>query len=488
MQTDVVIIGGGVVGCFIARELSRFQLDITLLEKEADVACGTSKANSGIIHAGYNADPETLKGKLNIRANPVFDQLCKELRVPFRRSGSLLIGFNQDDLEVIKKKKEQGKKNGVPDLEIIDQKKLQKMEPAVNSEARFALYAPTAGIISPHELTIALADNAVINGAHVLLNAEVKDIEIEQGRVTAVRSNQGRITCKIVINAAGVYSGQIAAFADETINIEPRKGEYFLYDREFGGMVNRVLFPIPTPESKGILVTPTVHDNLLIGPNATQASKDDISTTKEGLQEIHKGARRLVPTIPSKGVIASFAGLRAAAENEDFIIKASDKTEGLIHAAGIQSPGLTSAPAIAQMIVEIVASLNKDGLEEKPDFQSYLPEKPHLFDLYENNTEDWQSLVEKDGSYGEVVCRCEKVTKGEIIDAIRSPVPAENLDAIKRRTRAGMGRCQGGFCRPRVIKILAEELGVSPLQITKNGAGSEYLKVKTKDLLLKEGV
>lgn len=487
MKADIVIIGGGVTGTAVARKLTEYELDIILVEKEADLASGTSKANSGIVHAGYNADPETMKGQLNIQANPLFDKLCSDLNVPFQRTGSLVVGFNQQDLETIKQKKENGDKIGIPGLEIIGRRRLQKIEPHINDRARWALYAPSAGIVSPHELTIALGENAAQNGLQVMLENKVEDIETEKGALKAVVTNRERIECDVVINAAGVYADSIARMAGDEMVIRPRKGEYFIFDREYGDLINHVLFPTPTETSKGILVTATAHGNLLVGPNAYPAGKEDLATTSGGLVEIMKGAVKLIPDLPRGGVISSFAGLRAAAPSEDFIISPSPSVWGLIHAAGIQSPGLTAAPATAERVEQLVKGYYpSERLVKKDDFQETLPEKPHLYDYDEGDLEDWNEYIDRREDYGEVVCRCEHVTRGEIIDALHSPVPAQTLDAIKRRARAGMGRCQGGFCGPRVVEIIAEELGISPREVTKKGPGSEILQEKTKDLRLKK--
>lgn len=495
MKADIVIIGGGVTGSAIARELARYNLNIVLLEKEDDVAMGTSKANSGIIHAGYNADARTLKGKLNVKANPMFDKLTDDLKVPFKRIGSLVIGFNEKDLQVLKREKENGERLGVKGLEIIQGERLFVIEPNLNPDAKYALYAPTAGIISTYEFTIALADNAVINGVKVLLETEVVDLVAEGSKITGVKTNRGEIKTQVVINAAGLYSDKIAAMSgDDSINIRPRKGEYHLLDKNWGNFVNHVLFPIPSKVSKGILVTPTTHGNLLLGPNSQDVDeRNDPATTVSGLDEVYSGARKLVPGLSRSDVITSFSGLRAVAEDEDFIIGPSNKVRGLIHVAGIQSPGLTSAPAIAELVVELV----KEALGEvapgkeihlKEDFQETLP-TPVIFnkDYETGNLEGWQKLVKEDPDYGEVICRCERVTKGEIIRAIHRPVPARSLDAIKRRTRAGAGRCQGGFCGPRVVEILSKELGISPLEVTKKGAGSEILKARSKELIRRAG-
>jgi len=494
MKADVVIIGGGVIGAAIARELSRYSLNIILIEKEDDVAMGTSKGNSGIIHAGYNADFRTLKGQLNIKSNPRFDKLCQDLKVDFKRIGSLVVGFTQKDFDKLKELKENGEKNGIKNLEIIVGDKLFRLEPNLNPQAKYALYAPSAGIISPYKLTIALADNAVINGVKVLLETEAKDIRIEEKQVCGIVTNRGLIETKIVINAAGLYADEIAKYVGDNFKISPLKGEYQLFDKQWGNLVNHILFPIPTKLSKGILVAPTVHGNLLIGPNSCRVKeKDNLSTTKAGIKEVYAGATKLIPHLPHQDLINSFAGLRADIEGrDDFIIEASKKIRGFINVAGIESPGLSSAPAIAEMVSGILKEVVKEispqlELNYKDNFIETLADQPRFAD-YLDKTGKWQEIVEKDADYGEIICRCEKVSKGEMLGAIHQPVPARSLDAIKRRIRAGMGRCQGGFCSPRVLKILSEELKISPLRITKKGKGSEILKTKTKDMIKETGV
>jgi len=487
----IIIIGAGVIGTAIARELSRYEIDIVLLEKTADVANGTSKANSGIIHAGYNADFDTLKGKLNVKSNPVFDKLCADLKVPFKRIGSYVVGFNEQDLKELKKKKENGEKNGLGDLEIIGQKQLISQEPNINKKAKYALYAPGAAIISPYELTIAYANNAVINGVQLLLNTEVNDLISDDGQIKGVKTNQGEIKGDFVINAAGLYSDKIARMAEDNFKIKPRKGEYHLFDKEYGDLVNHILFPMPTKKSKGILVLPTVHGNILIGPNAnTIDDKDDLSTTSKGLNKVLNGAKRLIPEIPEKGVITSFSGLRAALSSEDFHIDFSENLVGLINIIGIQSPGLSSAPAISDMVVEMFKnySLRENyELQLKKDFKEKNSKLPHYYEYEDKGKlDDWQKIVEKHEDYGEIICRCEHVSRGEIIDAINAPVPAQTIDAIKRRTRASSGRCQAGFCGPRILQILADQLNIDPLEVSKKGSGSQILRARSKQLILEK--
>ena len=487
----IVIVGAGVIGTAIARELSRYNLDILLIEKEPDVSDGTSKANSGIIHAGYNADFDTLKGVMNVKSNPYYDKLCEDLKVPFKRNGSLVVGFNDDDLKDLKDKKENGEKNGIEDLKILGQDEIFEMEPNINKEAKYALYAPTAGIISPYELAIGYADNAVRNGVEVLLDTKVTDLLIKGDEVKGVYTNRGEFKADLVINAAGLFSDKIAKMAGDDFEITPRKGEYHLFDKEYGGLVNHILFPMPTKTSKGILVLPTVHGNLLIGPNANEINdKQDYSTTNDGLEEVFKGAKRLIPEIPTDGIITQFSGLRASLPDEDFHIDFSKHKKALINLIGIQSPGLSSAPAIAEKVIDMVNQFAKENnytFDNKDDFQEKNPEYPHYHEYEENGeVEKWQEIVEKDKNYGEIICRCEHVSRGEIIDAINRPVPARTVDAIKRRTRASSGRCQAGFCGPRILNILSNHLKIDPLEVTKRGKNSKILKRRSKELILEK--
>lgn len=483
---DVVIIGGGVIGCAVARALSRYELKITLIEKEEDVASGTSKANSAVIHAGFDAKPGTWKARMNVRGNALYPSLCHELDVPFKRLGSLVVAVEEEEVPVLVELLERGRQNGVEGLAIVGREELLRLEPNLNPRAVAALHAPTAGIVCPYELTVALAESACINGVKFLLATPATGVVVEEGRVKGVETPRGFIAARFVVNAAGLYADEISRLAGaEEYTITPRKGEYLLFDKTCGGLVKHAIFPTPSRISKGIMVCPTVDGNLFIGPNANDVSeKTDVGVTAEGLREIVAGGLKLLPRLPLKEAITSFAGLRAVSHTDDFVIGASRRVKGFINVGGIQSPGLASAPAIAETVVEI---LREEGLPlvGKKDFVHGRPPK-HRFRELPDRTR--QELIERDPAWGRVVCRCELVTEAEVIEAIRRPPGARSLDGIKRRTRAGMGRCQGGFCSPRVLAILARELGLDPLEATKCGKGSEILKGRTKEFLGEGGM
>ncbi|HHX23183.1 MAG TPA: NAD(P)/FAD-dependent oxidoreductase [Thermoanaerobacterales bacterium] len=482
---DMVIIGAGITGCSIARELSRYDLNITVVEKEEDVACGTSKANSAIVHAGFDAATGTWKAKLNVEGNKLYPALCEELDVPLVMNGSLVVAVTEEEEKALEKLLERGKINGVKYLSIIGKDELHAMEPNLSPNARAALNAPTGGLVCPYELTIALAENANQNGVKFLLNAPVIDIEVLEDSSFLVKTPKGSIRSKYVINAAGLFADEISKMAGaEEYSITPRKGEYLIFDKHFGNLVSKAIFPTPTKISKGILVCPTVDGNIFIGPNSNNIEdKNDTSVNPPGIKEIIEGGKKLVPDLPLKNIITSFAGLRAVSNTNDFIIEASKKVRGFINVGGIQSPGLTSAPAIAIMVREI---LQEQGvtLKEKPDF---IPQRPKKVRFRELDNKERSKLIEQNPAFGHVICRCETVTEAEIIDAIKRPVGARSIDAVKRRTRAGMGRCQGGFCSPRVLEIIARELGIDPLEITKKGPDSNMLVARIKEFLQVEG-
>lgn len=482
---DIVIIGAGVTGCAIARELARYDIDITLVEKEEDVACGTSKANSAVVHAGFDAEPGTLKAKFNVIGNRLYPELCKELDVPFKMNGSLVVAVNDEEVQVLCELLERGKINGVNPLRIIGKDELLTLEPNLNPEAKAALDAPTGGIVCPYELTIALAENASQNGVKFWLNSPVTDIEVLGNHHFLIKTPKGNIETKYIVNAAGLFADEISKMAGaEEYTITPRKGEYLIFDKQFGGLVKKAVFPTPTKISKGILVCPTVDGNIFIGPNSHDiGDKYDTSVNSDGIKEIVAGGKKLIPNLPMRNVITSFAGLRAVSNTNDFIIEASKKVNGFINVGGIQSPGLTSAPAIALEVKEILQDIGLK-LKEKRDF---IPHRPKKFRFREMDNEERKKLIEENPAFGHVICRCETVTEAEIIDAIKRPIGAQSIDAVKRRTRAGMGRCQGGFCSPRVVEIITRELGIDPLEVTKKGPGSNILIGRIKEFLKDEG-
>lgn len=476
---DIIIIGAGITGCAAARELSKYKLNIAVLEKHEDAACGTTKANSAIVHAGFDAEEGSLKAKLNVRGNAMFEKLSKELDFPFKRIGSLVLCFDEKDIDKLYKLKKQGEINGVTGLEIIDGEKAGKMEPALGENVAAALYAPTGGITCPYEMTIAYAENAYANGTEFKFNTEVKKVK-KQGNIFLINTSNGDYEANIVINAAGVYSDNINNMVSSNkIHITPRKGEYCLFDKAAGNTVSRTIFQLPTPMGKGVLVTPTVDGNLLIGPNAVDIDdKDDVNTTEDGLNDIIRRAKKSIKNIPMNAVITSFSGLRAHSIGDDFIIGEAKDTENFINAAGIESPGLSAAPAIAHMIEEIVV---KKLNPVKDD--SFNPVRKGIPKFREMTNEERKEIIKKYPEYGRVICRCETVTEGEIINSIRRPLGARTLDGVKRRTRAGMGRCQSGFCSTRIVDILARELGISPLSITKSGGKSVILTGRNKENL-----
>ena len=476
---DVIVIGGGVVGCLTARALSRYQLRILLLEREADVCSGTSKANTAIIHAGYDAKPGSLKAALNVAGNRMYSQVCGELGVLCERHGTYVVALEEEDMRTLEDLRARGVHNGVPGLRIISADEMKKAEPLLTEQTKGALFAETGGIVDPFMMTIAAAENAVTNSVELCLDTEVTGLALHEGRVIGVKTPTGVFASNYVVNAAGLHSDQIMAMAGLSgFGIKPRKGEYYVLDRE-KSLVKQVLFPCPTPVSKGIVVTPTSHGNTLIGPNAVNTDqRDDVVVTRQGLHEVFSGAQRLVPSLNKRDVIAVFAGLRAAGSTGDFLIEASREVPGLVNLAGIESPGFTAAPAIAERVVDLLRDCGLTLVSKR----SFNPERQPPPRFAELSRREQQELIAHDPRYGRVVCRCEMVTEGEIVAAIHAPVPARTYDAIKRRTRLGAGRCQGGFDTPRVINILARELNRPRISVSKKGTGSEFLSRGTKDI------
>ena len=476
---DVIIIWAGVSGSAVARELSRYRIKVCVLEKEEDVCCGTSKANSGIVHAGYDAAEGSLMAKLNVRGNEMMDALARDLDIPFKRTGSLVICLHEEDQPQLQTLYERGGRNGVPGLRILGREELKDMEPNISDEACAALYAPTAGIICPFELNIAMAENAAMNGVEFRFNTEVHDLKsTEKG--WEIYTSQGVCETRYVVNAAGVYADVFHNMVSKNkIHITPRRGEYCLLDKSAGSHVGRTIFALPGKYGKGVLITPTVHGNLLVGPTAVDIEdKEGTNTTKEGLDEIIKKAGMNIKNLPMRQVITSFAGLRAHEDGHEFIIGEVKDARGFIDCAGIESPGLTSSPAIGEMVGNLIR--DKMNLEEKEDFISIRKGvlNPNTLDREQRNF-----LIQEKPEYGNIVCRCEMITEGEIIDAIQRPLGARSLDGVKRRTRAGMGRCQTGFCSPKTMEVLARELHIPISEVTKSGGNSGIIRGRNKDSL-----
>ena len=474
---DVAIIGGGVVGGMIARTLASYQLSICILEKAHDVATGASAANSAIVHAGYDAKEGSLKAKLNVRGSQMMPAVCQELGVKYKNNGSLVIGFNEEDRQALEALLVRGNKNGVPGLRILEKEELHTLEPNLSSDVLCALHAPTGSIVCPYELTIASIGNAMDNGADLKLDFEVTDIQ-DLGTYYKVSSPDESVEARYVINAAGLFSDAIAKMVgDDSFSIKPRRGEYILLDKECGSLVKNTIFRTPGKMGKGILVSPTVDGNLITGPTGVDIEdKLDKSTTAEGLAFVMQQSNENTTGVPFGKSITSFCGLRAVGSTGDFII--NNAKPRFINVAGIESPGLSSAPAIAEMVVEL---LDKAGLalEKKTDFN---PIRPATHAFREGTMEEKNAMIAKDPSYGHIICRCEGVSEGEILAAIRQNPRPRDLDGVKRRTRAQMGRCQGGFCSPYIVELLAQEMNIPYEEVTKNGGASFINVQKTKEV------
>ena len=479
MTYDVIVIGAGVTGAAVARELSRYQTEVCVLEKEEDVCCGTSKANSAIIHAGYDAEPGSNMAKMNVRGNAMMDELCRDLDIPFKRNGSLVVCIHEELLPGLKDLYDRGVKNGVPGMRLLTREEALEMEPNISDDVKGALYAETAGIICPFKLNIAMAENAAVNGVDFRFNTRVEKLKKKEDGLWHIRTNNGEYKAKYVVNAAGVYADVLHNMvSDQKINIIERRGEYYLLDRTVGDYVSHTIFPQPTKYGKGILVAPTVHGNLLVGPTAIdQEDKDATNTTQFGLNEISAKASENVKNLPLRSVITSFSGLRAHEDHHEFILGEVKDAPGFIDCAGIESPGLTSSPAIGEYIADLLRE--KMGLTKK---ENWIGTRKDILDPKKLTLEERNELIKKEPAYGQIICRCESVTEGEILDAIRRPLGARSLDGVKRRTRAGMGRCQSGFCSPRVMDILSRELGLPLTEITKSGGKSNIVLEHSKEV------
>ena len=462
---DVIIIGGGVIGCGIARELARYQADVAVLEKGNDVSVGTSKANSGIVHGGFDAKPNTLKAKYNVSGNAMFDELSQELDFPFRRNGSMVLCFDEAQIDGLQELYDRGIANGVRDMYILrGNAELKKLEPYVSDKAVAALVVPNGGIVSPYEMTVAYAENAAVNGVEFRFLSEVTSVSKTDGVFTVVCADGYSEQARVVVNAAGVYADVINNMVcKDKLHITARKGDYVLMDKTCGYLADHTLFQLPSKMGKGVLVTPTTHGNILVGPTATDVDdKSDVNTTAEELNEAFTKASITVPSLARRNIITQFSGLRAVC-GDDFVIEESE--DGFFNALGICSPGLASSPAIGEYLAEKVAVKLRLCENEKFD-----PSRRAITCFASATDDEREKLIAENPRYGNIVCRCECVTEAEIVQAIERG--AVDLDGVKRRVRAGMGRCQAGFCTPALIKILARELGVDEEKITKNGTGA----------------
>ena len=477
MCYDVAIIGAGVIGALTARELSKYNLKTVLIEATNDVAMGASKANSGIVHAGFDAKPGTLKAELNVKGCSMMEQLCKDLSVPYKKNGSLVVAFSEEEMKTIKDLYNRGIANGVPELSILNKEELKAMEPNLADDVFGALDAESAGIVCPYELTIAATENAVSNGVEFIRNFRVNYISFNDGFFT-LKANDKEICSKYIINAAGAYSDEISnLIGDDSVKLIMRRGEYFILDKAVGNTVTHTIFQCPTKMGKGILVSPTVDGKLLIGPTAEDMdNKTDTCTTADGFRTIKTFSVKSCPSVSTRNAITSFTGLRAHPVNDDFILGPSKINPQFIHASGIESPGLTSAPAIAEYLVSFILAANENVSRN----EAFVGIREDVFRFRHATDEEKAAAIAKNPAYGRIICRCETITEGEIVDAINAPAGARDVDGVKRRTRAGMGRCQGGFCGSKVVEILARELGCEINEITKFGAESNILFDKTK--------
>ena len=478
MMYDVAIIGAGVIGSAIARELSKYDVSVCVIEREEDVCCGTSKANSAIIHAGFDAKPGTLKAKLNVRGNEMMDQLSKDLDIPFKRNGSLVVCTKDQDPAGLEDLLEKAKANGVPRCRILDREELIAMEPNLSDDVIAAFHAPTGAIVCPFHMTMAFAENAFENGVEFFLNTKVENIEkTETGYI--ITTNKDTYEAKAVVNAAGVYTDVFNNMVSERkLHIIARKGEYMLLDKQAGCHVNQTIFQLPSKMGKGVLVSPTVHGNLLVGPTASDIEdKEGVNTTQKYLDSLGPTAALSVKNVPLRQVITSFAGLRAHEADGDFVIGEAEDAKNFYNAAGIESPGLSSAPAIGEYLAEMIAA-NLE-LNKKENFKAT---RKGILNPEKLTMEERNALIKENPAYGNIICRCEMISEGEILDAIHRPLGARSLDGIKRRTRAGMGRCQAGFCSPRTMEILAREVPMEMHEITKNGGKSTFIVGTNKNI------
>ena len=474
---DIIIIGAGVTGSAVARELSRYQASVCVLEMGEDVCSGTSKANSAIVHAGFDAAAGSLMAKMNVRGNELMTQLCEDLDIPFKRNGSMVVCIHKETLSGLQDLYDRGIRNGVPDMKILSREEALEMEPNLSENVEGALYAPTGGIICPFMLNIAMAENAAQNGVEFRFNTRVEALSADEAGIWHLRTNNGEYTARYVVNAAGVYADVLHNMVSEhKIHITPRRGDYCLLDKEVGGYVSHTIFPQPTNLGKGVLVSPTIHGNLIVGPTAVDIeNREGTNTTAAGINDLIAKASDHVRNLPMRKVITSFAGLRAHEDHHEFILEEVADAPHFIDCAGIESPGLTSCPAIG----EFIGGLLKDKMGLQPK-EHWIAKRQGILNPQDLSLEERNELIKKNPAYGNIICRCESISEGEILDAIHRPLGARSLDGVKRRTRAGMGRCQAGFCSPRVLEILHRELGLPMEEITKSGGRSNIVMERTK--------
>ncbi len=469
---DIIVIGAGVVGCSIARELSKYNLDVLVVEKNSDVSEGISKGNSGIVHAGYNEKIGTLKAKLNIEGNKIFDDLSRDLQFPFKRNGAFILAFSDEDMNILESLKENGEKLGVEGLEILTREEALNIEPNLNKEIVGVLNVKTSGIVSPYEMTIALAENAAENGVEFKLNSKVTNIEKISEGYKVTLNNKELVSGKLIINASGLegaFLNNLVSMSKREIN--PVKGEYCLFDKVAGAMINKTLFQVPNKLSKGVLVTPTAEGNLLVGPNAVEGKT--LETSREGIDEILDKSKKSLEELPVARILNTFSGIRPKTKEGDFIIEEVEDAKNFINVIGIDSPGLTAAPAIGVYVVNMIKE--RLDLVEKKNFKKT---REKIVRFAELSLEEKNKLIKEKPAYGHMVCKCEFVTEGEIVEAIHRPIKALTVDAIKRRTRASMGGCQGVGCTLPISKILSRELGIDISDINKNSEGSPVIGFK----------
>ncbi|MFC2822412.1 MAG: NAD(P)/FAD-dependent oxidoreductase [Spirochaetales bacterium] len=477
-KADVLVIGAGAVGCAIARELSKLNLKVIAVDKNSDVGGRASRANSAIIHTGYDASPGTLESELVVAANPMYDKIAADLDVPFNRIGAILPAINDEQFEKLPALKEKAFKNRVYDIDYLSADEIKRMEPEISPEVRGGLYIPRESIIDPFLLVVGYAENAVQNGVQFLLDTEVIGIRVENRQICGAETSRGFIEARYIVNAAGLFCDQIASFVGKNdYFVNPRKGQFYILDKATNVKVNHIVLPIPTKLTKGKLMCPTIHGNMLVGPTAEDGTdKEDTSTNREGLDSIALDVKKLIPNVNLRDTITQFAGLRPNRNPEGLHIDVYEDVKNYVNISGVRSTGLTGSASIGRYVVQL---LLQNGMKAEPNW-SFNPIRKGIPRFCEMNARQREAIIKEDPLYARIVCRCETVTEGEIVRAIRSPIPARSIDAVKRRLRAGMGRCQGGFCGPKVIEILSRELGISPEEVIKGEQGSYMINGRVK--------